>query len=122
MNSELQPGGGALGAAVEWLQALLLGSVATTIAVLAVASVGFLLLSGRIDLRRGAQVVFGCFILFGASTIATGIMRRIEGTQSTASAEALPAASPPLSVATTAQAAHPDLPYDPYAGAALPVR
>jgi type IV secretion system protein VirB2 len=59
---------------VRWLQGTLLGTLATAVALIAVASVGFLLLSGRIDVRRGAQVIFGCFVLFGASTIAAGIV------------------------------------------------
>jgi len=60
-------------AALYWLQSVLLGPIATTIAVIAVASLGFLMLSGRVDIRRAAQVAVGCFIIFGASTIAQGI-------------------------------------------------
>lgn len=70
---------GPIGAAVGWVQGTLLGSVATTAAIIAVASVGFLMLTGRIDVRRAVQVVFGCFILFGASSIAHGIMAGING-------------------------------------------
>jgi type IV secretory pathway VirB2 component (pilin) len=77
-------------AAVGWLQATLLGTVATAVAVIAVASVGFLLLSGRIDVRRGAQVVCGCYILFGASAIASGIVLALNGGDSP-----LPVESPP---------------------------
>jgi hypothetical protein len=44
------------------------------LAVIAVASVGFLMLSGRVDWRRGAQTILGCFIVFGASSIAVGLM------------------------------------------------
>jgi type IV secretion system protein VirB2 len=60
--------------AAAWLQGTLLGPIATTIAVIAVASVGFLMLTGRLHWRRGAQTIIGCFILFGASSIAAGIM------------------------------------------------
>ena len=63
----------AIASAAIWLQSTLLGTIATTVAVIAVASVGFLMLAGRIDVRRGAQVVLGCFVIFGASTIANGI-------------------------------------------------
>jgi hypothetical protein len=106
-----------LAAALQWLQGTLLGTVATAIAVIAVASVGFLLMSGRIDLRRAGQVVAGCFILFGASTIAAGIVTLARGS----SVEASPAEppSPPAAPATRAVKA---VPYDPYAGAALPTR
>jgi type IV secretion system protein VirB2 len=51
----------------------LLGEVASGVAVIAVAVVGFLMLTGRINWRYGATVIFGCFILFGAATIVGGI-------------------------------------------------
>lgn len=60
--------------AALWLQSTLLGTVATAIAVIAIASVGFLMLSGRIGWHRGAWTVVGCFILFGAPAIASGII------------------------------------------------
>lgn len=59
--------------AVHWLQGTLLGTVATVVAVIAVASVGLLMLSGRINWRHGATVIVGCFILFGAASIVAGI-------------------------------------------------
>jgi type IV secretion system protein VirB2 len=59
--------------AVQWLQGTLLGTIATTVAVIAVASVGFLMLTGRINWRYGATVILGCFILFGAASIVAGI-------------------------------------------------
>jgi type IV secretion system protein VirB2 len=59
--------------AVQWLQNTLLGTVATVVAVIAVASVGFLMLTGRINWRYGATVILGCFILFGAASIVAGI-------------------------------------------------
>jgi len=66
-------GSGVLVAAVNWLQGTLLGTVATVVAVIAVASVGFLMLTGRINWRYGATVILGCFILFGAASIVAGI-------------------------------------------------
>ena len=66
-------GSGVLVAAVSWLQGTLLGTVATVVAVIAVASVGFLMLSGRINWRHGATVIIGCFIVFGAGSIVAGI-------------------------------------------------
>jgi type IV secretion system protein VirB2 len=59
----------------------LLGTVATVAAIIAVASVGFLMLTGRMNWRYGATVILGCFILFGAASIVGGI-------QSSASASA----------------------------------
>lgn len=66
-------GSGVIVNAVRWLQGTLLGTVATVVAVIAIASVGFLMLTGRINWRHGAVVVLGCFILFGAASIVAGI-------------------------------------------------
>ncbi len=66
-------GSGVLVSAVQWLQGTLLGTVATVVAVIAVASVGFLMLTGRMNWRYGVTVIIGCFILFGAASIVAGI-------------------------------------------------
>ncbi len=66
-------GSGAIVGAVHWLQGTLLGTVATAAAIIAVASVGFLMLTGRMNWRYGATVILGCFILFGAGSIVAGI-------------------------------------------------
>jgi type IV secretion system protein VirB2 len=66
-------GSGPIVGAVNWLQGTLLGTVATVVAVIAVASVGFLMLTGRLNWRYGATVILGCFILFGAASIVGGI-------------------------------------------------
>lgn len=72
-------GSGALVNAVEWLQGTLLGTLATTVAVIAVAVVGFMMLTGRINWRHGAVVILGCFILFGATSIVAGIQAAAVG-------------------------------------------
>jgi type IV secretion system protein VirB2 len=66
-------GSGPIVAALAWLQGTLLGNVATAIAVMAVAAIGFMMLTGRMNWRFGATVIIGVFILFGASTIVAGI-------------------------------------------------
>jgi type IV secretion system protein VirB2 len=66
-------GSSALLAGVTWLQGTLMGNVATAVAVMAVASVGIMMLTGRLNWRYGATVILGCFILFGATTIVSGI-------------------------------------------------
>jgi len=66
-------GSSPLVAAMEWIQGTLLGNVATAAAVIAVAVVGFMMLTGRIEWRRGLTVVIGCFIIFGAVAIVSGI-------------------------------------------------
>jgi type IV secretion system protein VirB2 len=66
-------GSGPIVAALGWLQGTLLGNVATAVAVIAVAMVGFMMLTGRMNWRFGATVIIGCFVLFGASAIVSGI-------------------------------------------------
>lgn len=66
-------GSGVIVGAVHWLQGTLLGTVATVAAVIAVAVVGMMMLTGRINWRYGATVILGCFILFGAASIVAGI-------------------------------------------------
>ena len=66
-------GSGVIVAAVRWLEGTLLGTIATVVAVMAVATVGLLMLTGRINWRYGVTVILGCFILFGAASIVAGI-------------------------------------------------
>ena len=66
-------GSGPIVAALQWLQGTLMGNVATAIAVMAVAACGFMMLTGRLNWRMGATVIIGCFVLFGAGAIVTGI-------------------------------------------------
>lgn len=66
-------GSGPIVSALGWLQGTLLGNVATAVAVMAVAAVGFMMLTGRMNWRFGATVIIGCFILFGAASIVAGI-------------------------------------------------
>jgi type IV secretory pathway VirB2 component (pilin) len=66
-------GSGPIVAALGWLQGTLLGNVATAVAVMAVAAVGFGMLTGRMNWRFGATVIIGVFILFGAASIVAGI-------------------------------------------------
>lgn len=66
-------GSGPILAAMSWMQGTLLGNVATTVAVIAVAMVGFMMLTGRMNWRFGATVILGCFILFGSASIVAGI-------------------------------------------------
>ncbi len=66
-------GSGPINNALLWLQGTLMGTVATTIAVMAVAAVGFGMLTGRMNWRYGATVIIGVFVIFGAATIVGGI-------------------------------------------------
>ena len=60
-------------AGVTWVEHALLGTVATAVAVICVAGLGFAFLAGRVPVRRAMTVLIGCFILFGAPTIAAGL-------------------------------------------------
>lgn len=70
-------GSGPIVSALGWLQGTLLGNVATAIAVMAVAAIGFMMLTGRMNWRFGATVIIGVFILFGAATIVAGIQSTV---------------------------------------------
>lgn len=72
-------GSGVIINAVSWLQGTLMGTVATVAAVIAVACVGFMMLTGRVNWRHGAVVILGCFILFGAASIVAGIRTAATG-------------------------------------------
>lgn len=109
-----------LASAVDWLLGVFLGPVATAIAVIAVASIGFLALSGRVDVRRAMRVILGCFVLFGASSIATAIQSAAgEFSQVTAPPRE---SSPPPPPVPAVRPPEPPAPYDPYAGAAVAPR
>lgn len=73
-SAQLDPAGSnVILTAVDWLQGTLLGNVATALAVIAVGATGLMMLTGRIDWRRGAVVILGCFIVFGSAAIVAGI-------------------------------------------------
>lgn len=80
LAQSLDPAGsGAILGAVNWVQGTLLGAVATSVAVIAVAAVGFMMLTGRMNWRHGAMVILGCFVLFGAAAIVGGIREAAQG-------------------------------------------
>ena len=68
-------GSGPIEGAVLWMQNTMLGNVATAVAVMAVAAVGFGMLTGRMNWRFGASVIIGVFIIFGAPVIVAGIQQ-----------------------------------------------
>lgn len=117
------PSASPIESAMSWIGDLLFGPLATAIAVIAIAWIGFAMLSGRVDIRRGLTVILGCFLLFGARGLADGLSSSI-------SAEAAPVAAivPPPPVyanpRATSQNTAPDNiggnVFDPYAGASVP--
>lgn len=113
------PGWSPLAEGLAWVESAALGSTATIVGVIAVATIGLLMLSGRLDLRRGITVVLGCFILFGAGGIAAAITG-LGGADATPKSEN-PRPASPLS-RTEASPHPPGSTYDPYAGASVPNR
>jgi type IV secretory pathway VirB2 component (pilin) len=116
--STSSPAGNSIADAVAWIQESALGTVATTIAIVAVAAIGLLMLSGRLELRRGITVVLGCFILFGAAGIAA-TLTNIGGTGTRAN-QITASDSSPLAQQVRASPSSAPAAYDPYAGASVP--
>ena len=113
------PGASVLLAAVSWLEGTLLGTIATTAAIVATASVGFMMLSGRVSIRPGLGVILGSFILFGAATIVSGRQSSMAASTPATVSYAPP---PPPALAAPARASAPTRPPvdDPYGGASVP--
>lgn len=113
------PAASVLLANAKWFEGTLLGTLATVIAVIAVAAVGVAMFEGRVELKRGLSVVAGCFVLFGAPVISAGLMSLTAGgrviTVTSAPFPANPAIPPQPLPQTPQQPA-----FDPYAGAAVP--
>lgn len=101
--------------ASSWVAGALSGSLATALCVVAVALLGVLMLRGRLPVREGVQVVAGCFLLFGASAVAAGLMSAGVGRSGVGRA------SPDQVRPYTLQTSPPPPPadYDPYAGASV---
>ena len=103
-------------AVAQWIEGVQRGDLATVIAVVAIASIGFAMLTGRMDLRRGGRIILGCFILFGASAIASGLRSAAQNREASYSNVA-PAPPPVFIRPERTDAANR---YDPYAGASVP--
>jgi type IV secretory pathway VirB2 component (pilin) len=57
----------------DWVTGLIGGSLAVSLCVIAMAILGTLMLSGRLHIRRGLQVILGCFLLLGSNALASGL-------------------------------------------------
>lgn len=114
-------GSGAVAAAVQWLQGVLLGTVATSVAVICVAAIGLMMLTGRVSFRRAGVVVVGCFVVFGAAGIAAGI-HTIAGLGGAAPLVEPAFYVPPPAAPQPPPPPPPAVQPDPYAGAAVPPR
>ena len=72
-QAQADPGGNPLVDALNWMMNILLGPGATALAVMAVAGVGFMMLTGRMNWRYGGTVIIGVFIIFGAPRLVSSI-------------------------------------------------
>lgn len=99
--------------ASQWLAGTLLGEVAVSLCVIAVAFVGFAMLTGRLAARDGLRVGIGCFVLLGAPALAAGLREAAGDAAGHAPAD-ISAFSPSVE-----QAPLPPTYSDPYAGASL---
>jgi type IV secretory pathway VirB2 component (pilin) len=106
--------GNSIVTAVTRVEHLLTGTLATTLAVIAIAGLGYRLLTGQLGPRRALQVVLGIFILFGAPTLVRELMAASRSSDVAApDPGAMPVIPPPA-------APKPPPARDPYAGAAVP--
>lgn len=101
-----------IGSSLEWMNDLLLGQVAVGLCVMAVAIVGFLMLTGRWPLRLGSRVILGCFVLLGAPAIASALISSGRDT-----GEALP--PQPIAAEQSPRGELPPADYSPYGQASV---
>lgn len=98
--------------AVRWIEQLMFGRAATYIAIIAIAGIGAAMLAGKVDRNRALAALVGCFVVFGAATIGSGIAG-----DPTAAPELVRADPFPI-LPTTVEFQNQ---FDPYAGAAFVV-
>lgn len=101
-------------AAAEWIERLLIGPVGTSLAVISLAWFGLGMLTGRLAVRRGALLVLGCFVLFGAPVIAKGLLGLAGEAGGARPAPVALTINPPPPAVRQPPA------FDPYAGASVP--
>jgi hypothetical protein len=111
-----------LTAASLWVKDLIQGQLATAVAMLMIAVLGYQMLSGRLSRKTAFQVVLGCFILFGSSAIAGGLMNGLRDTEpqkipeDAGNATWTPRPSPSIVRPTPAPFHNSGNPFDPYSG------
>ena len=105
--------------AAEWVVTAISGPITIALMTIAVAFFGLSMLSGQLSVRRGLQLVLGCFVLVGSAEIAGSLTGSM---QSRDIAMALPDPRtgetvnlPPLGPELTPAAPNGN-PFDPYAG------
>jgi len=105
-----------LGGASEWVRGLLGGTLATSLCVIAIALLGFLLLAGRLRVPRSVEVVLGCFLLLGAGLVAAQLQRLASSATGAGARGGEEVIMPTLSPPEPPRSRN----YDLHAGASLP--
>lgn len=105
--------GSSLRDATAWIDIVLTGPLVLAICSIAIAVLGLAMFAGRFEIRRGAAIILGCFIVFGASTIASGLVGRPAAPTAAAQAAIATAPQPPMPRRNDRKVD------DPYAGASL---
>lgn len=108
--------GSSLVTALFWVQGVLLGTTATVVGVVAVASIGLLMLGGRVEIKQGMRTVLGLFLIFSAPTIAAAIASQLSRAAATS---AISPAEPAPLMPESDKGATPPEQLDPYAGASV---
>ena len=114
----------ALEAATAWIVATMSGPMITAILTIAVAVFGLNMLSGRVSMRRCAELTLGCFLLAGSAEVARSIIGLATSGHGSASAvETQPVRADAKAVLAPASVdiAPAGDPFDPYPGG-KPVR
>lgn len=107
--------------ASTWLIQTAQGPLAVSLAVIAVAGIGFALLLGHLPLKNIGKRFIGVFLLLGAAGLASSLLslaRSHDNLPAGASTSVL--GGPPVAGPGTKPGEPP--PEDPYAGASVPIR
>jgi len=102
-----------LSTSADWINQTMFGSLAVSLCVIAIALIGFMLMSGRLIVRDAIRVLLGCFILLAAPNIASDLQALMRN-----AAQSVPPQTPAI-VDIPAPSTLPQSNYAPYAGASL---
>lgn len=103
---------GSLVDALRWIEVTITGQAATAIAVIVFAGLGFAMMRGRMPKERAMVAVLGCFVIFSAGMIASGILGAVRLATPLSVSPDLPLVYLPVSPRPTSP--------DPFPGASLP--
>jgi len=121
MNPVVSGNPNAIVNATSWIDHVLTGTLASTVAIISVAIFGLMLMTGRVRRPRAVELIIGCFIIFGARSIAAGLISSIGARDQ--GAPIAQTVRPNLPISPVARQPSPRTQFnDPYNGAAMPPR